>query len=94
MSRLPLFAILTFFSAAGMAALALTQFAIRSLFHVNLTTRIGFLGWLLVEFFAISVAIHTVNIILLDMPFINLPEYPETLKYTFMGWCCLIFWPF
>src|SRR6478609_11871458 len=39
----PLFVILTFFCAAGMAALALTQFAIRSLFHVELTTRIGFL---------------------------------------------------
>src|SRR4051812_31990298 len=80
----PLFVILTFFSVAGMAALALTQFAIRSLFRVTLTTRISFLKWLLVEFFFISVAIHSVNIYLLDLPFINLPEYLITLKYTLM----------
>ncbi len=82
--KAPLFVILTFFSGAGMAALALTQFAIRSLFNVNLTTRISFLGWLVVEFFFISVAIHTVNIFLLDLPFINLSEYLDTLKYTLM----------
>lgn len=81
----PLFLILTFFSAAGMAALALSQFAIRALFPVNLTTRISFLAWLIVEFFFISVAIHTVNTYLLELPFINLPEYIVTLKYTFMA---------
>jgi len=82
--KAPLFVILTFFAAAGMAALALTQFAIRALFKVTLTTRISFLGWLFVEFFFISLAVHTVNIILLDLPFINLPEYLDTLKYTLM----------
>lgn len=80
----PLFAILTFFSVAGTAALALTQFAFRSLFRVTLTTRISFLGWLLVEFFFISLAIHIVNTYLLELPFINLPEYLITLKYTLM----------
>jgi hypothetical protein len=80
----PLFAILTFFPAAGMAALALTQFVVRSLFRVELTTRISFFGWLLVEFFFISVAVHTVNIILLKLPFFNLHEYLDTLKYTLM----------
>ena len=80
----PLFAILTFFCAAGMAALALTQFVIRSLFRVELTTRIGFFAWLLVEFFFISVAVHTVNIILLQLSFFNLHEYLDTLKYTLM----------
>lgn len=82
--KAPMFAILTFFAAAGMAALALTQFVIRALFRVELTTRIGFFAWLLVEFFFISVAVHTVNIILLQLPFINLPEYLVTLKYTLM----------
>jgi DNA-binding LytR/AlgR family response regulator len=79
-----MFVILTFFSAAGMAALALTQLAFRSLFNVTLTTRINFFGWLLVEFFFISLAMHAVNVYLLDLPFINLPEYLETLKYTLM----------
>ncbi|MBL0745633.1 LytR/AlgR family response regulator transcription factor [Chryseolinea lacunae] len=82
--KAPMFAILTFFSAAGMAALALTQFVFRALFRVELTTRIGFFAWLLLEFFFISVAVHTVNIILLQLPFINLPEYLVTLKYTLM----------
>jgi len=80
----PLFAILSFFPVAGMAALALTQFAIRSLFKVTLTTRISFFKWLLIEFFFITLAIHTVNIYLLDLPFINLTEYLATLKYTSM----------
>ena len=82
--KTPLFVILTFFSAAGMAALALTQFAFRSLFKIELTTRIGFLGWLLLEFFIISLVMHSVNIYLLDLAFINLPEYLITLKYTLM----------
>jgi hypothetical protein len=38
----PLFFIITFFSAAGIAALALSQFALRPLFNIQLTTRIGF----------------------------------------------------
>ncbi len=80
----PLFIILTFFSAAGMAALALTQFAFRSLFKIELTTRIGFLGWLLVEFFIISMVMHMVNTYFLNLPIINLPEYLVTLKYTLM----------
>jgi len=81
----PLFVILTFFSAAGMAALALSQFAFRSLFRVDLTTRISFLKWLFVEFLCISFAMHTVNVYLLDLPFINLPEYLVTLKYTLLA---------
>lgn len=83
-AKTPLFIILTFFSAAGMAAIALTQFAFRALFKVELTTRIGFLGWLLVEFFVISIAMHTVNVFFLSLPFINIPEYLVTLKYTLM----------
>lgn len=82
--KAPLFLILTFFPVAGMAALALTQFAFRSWFRIDLTTRGNFLGWLLVEFFCISIAVHTVNIYLLELPFINLPEYLVTLKYTLM----------
>lgn len=82
--RAPLFVILSFFPLAGMAALVLSQFAFRSWFKVKLTTRMSFFGWLLVEFFFISIAIHTVNIILLELPFINIPEYLVTLKYTLM----------
>ena len=82
--RAPLFVILSFFPVAGMAAVALSQFAFRSWFNVNLTTRMSFFGWLLIEFFVISIAIHTVNILLLDLPFINLPEYLVTLKYTLL----------
>jgi hypothetical protein len=82
--RTPLFVILTFFSAAGMAALALSQLAFRSLFNITLTTRISFMGWLVVEFIFISIAIHTANIFLLGLSFFNLPEYLETLKYTLM----------
>ena len=80
----PLFIILSFFPLAGMAALALSQFAFRSWFKANLATRISFLGWLLVEFFIISIAIHTVNVTLLKLPFINIPEYLVTLKYTLL----------
>lgn len=82
--RTPLFIILTFFSTAGMAALALSQLAIRSIFNITLTTRMGFIGWLIIEFFLISIAIHTVNIVLLNMSFFDLHEYLVTLKYTLM----------
>lgn len=80
----PMFVILTFFAVAGTAALALSQFAVRSLIQVNDTTRLGFIGWLLVEFFIISVAIHSVNIYLLEVSFFNGREYLLTLKYTLM----------
>lgn len=80
----PLFFILTFFSAAGMAALALTQFAVRSLFKVQLTTRIGFLAWLLLEFFIISVAVHIVNFMITHHPIGDFNEYLQTLKYTLL----------
>src|SRR5579864_1529505 len=80
----PLFFIITFFSAAGMAALALTQFAARSLFKIQLTTRISFLGWLLLEFFIISVAMHGVNFMITHHPIDDFSEYLETLKHTFL----------
>lgn len=80
--KTPLFIILTFFSAAGMAALALSQFAIRSLFKVEYTSRANYMLWLLVEFFLITIAMHCVNVFFLKVPFINLPEYLLTLKYT------------
>lgn len=83
-AKAPLYIIFTFFSAAGMAALALTQFALRAIFKVKLTTRIVFFGWLLVEFFFISVAMHAVNITILNLSFFNIPEYFVTLKYTLM----------
>jgi hypothetical protein len=81
--KTPLFIILTFFSAAGMAALALSQFAIRSLFKIQYTTRGNYLLWLLVEFFLLSLAMHSVNVFFLELPFINLTEYLLTIKYTF-----------
>lgn len=80
--KTPLFIILTFFSAAGMAALALSQFAVRMLFKIEYTTRGNYLLWLLVEFFLLSLAMHSVNVFFLEVPFINLPEYLLTLKYT------------
>ena len=80
----PLFLVLTFFSIAGMAALFLSQFAFRALFKIELTTRIGFLMWLVVDILFISLAIHTVDIMLLDLPFFNLSEYLENLKHTLL----------
>lgn len=80
----PMFVILTFFAVAGTAALALSQFAIRSVIKLKDTTRIGFIVWLLVEFFIISIAIHSVNVYLLELSFFNVPEYFITLKYTLM----------
>lgn len=80
----PLFVIFTFFSVAGMAALALSQFAFRGLFNVRMATRIGFFAWLLVDFFFISLAIHTVDILLLDLPFFSVSEYLENLKHTLL----------
>lgn len=80
--RTPLFIILTFFSAAGMAALALSQFAVRWIFNVQLTTWISFLGWTLLEFFLIALAIHTVDVYLLDLSFFDLREFWLNLKHT------------
>ena len=80
----PLYLILAFFSLAGMAALVLTQFVLRGLFNLRLTTRIGFAAWLLVDFFFISLAVHTVDILLLNLPFFDLAEYVENLKHTFL----------
>jgi len=82
--RTPLYVILTFFSAAGMAALALSQLAIRSIFNIALTTRFSFLGWLIIEFIIISIAIHCVNITLLGLSLFDFHEYLVTLKYTLM----------
>ena len=80
----PLYIILIFFNIAGIAALVLTQFALRGLFKLQLTTRIGFIAWLLVDFFFISLAVHTVDILLLKLPFFDLAEYVENLKHTFL----------
>lgn len=79
-----LFIIITFLSAAGMAALALSQFAIRSLFHIQLTTRIGFFAWLLLDFFLTSLATHGVNAIFTGHPLLDGAEYLLTLKYTLL----------
>lgn len=81
-AKTPLFVIITFFSTAGMAALALTQFAIRSLFKIKLTTRISFLGWTLFEFLLISFVAHIINFIFTHHPFFDYSEYFETLLYT------------
>ncbi len=82
--KTPMFFIITFFSAAGMAALALSQFAIRSLFKIRLTTRVGFLTWLILDFFLISLATQGVNSIFTERSFFDLIEYLLTLKYTLL----------
>ncbi len=80
--KAPLYIIITFFSAAGMAALALTQFAFRSLFKIKIATRGGFLAWLLLDFFVISLAMLGVNSVFTEHSFFELDEYLVTLKYT------------
>ncbi|HCW08706.1 MAG TPA: hypothetical protein DGG95_15210, partial [Cytophagales bacterium] len=80
----PLFVIITFFSATGMAALALSQFAFRALFKIELTTRISFLLWTLFEFFIISIAAHFINFIFTHHPLFDFNEYLETITYTFL----------
>jgi len=80
----PLFVVLTFFPLAGMLALSLTQFVLRRLFNVQLATRGSFAGWMLVDFFVISIAVHTVDILLLNMPFLTLSEYLDNLKHTLL----------
>jgi DNA-binding LytR/AlgR family response regulator len=65
-----------------MVALALTQFVFRWLFNLQLTTRIGFLAWLLVDIFFISIAVHTVDILFLGLSFFDFSEYLENLKHT------------
>jgi len=79
-----LFLILTSFSAAGMAALAVTQFVIRTLLGIQLTTRIRFALWLFLEFFLISIAVHVVNHLVTKHPLLDLHEYLQTLKYTLL----------
>lgn len=80
----PLPAILTFFICAGMAALALTQFALRPLFKIKSITRIGFISWFFLEYLLISLAAHSINIYLLDVSFYNGAEFVATLKYTLL----------
>jgi DNA-binding LytR/AlgR family response regulator len=77
-----LFIIVTFFSVAGMAALIFTQFAIRSLFRINLTTRARFFFWLLFEFFFLSIVMHVANHIITKHPLTDVVEYFQTLKHT------------
>jgi len=80
----PLFIVLASFSLAGMAGLAFSQFILRRWFNFQLNTRIEFLTWLLVDFFFISLAIHTVDILVLSLSFFNLHEYLENLMHTFL----------
>jgi len=78
----PISIIFAFFTIAGMVALSLTQFAFRSLFNVKLTTRLSFLMWSFVEFFFIALAIHTVDVIMLDLYFFDVNEFFLNLKHT------------
>ena len=78
----PISIIFTFFTIAGMVALSLTQFAFRSLFNVKLTTRLSFLMWSFVEFFFIALAIHAVDVIMLDLYFFDVNEFLLNLKHT------------
>ncbi|MBS1952230.1 MAG: LytTR family transcriptional regulator [Bacteroidetes bacterium] len=80
--KAPLYIIITFFSAAGVAALALTQFGIRSLFKIKDVTRGGFIAWLALDLFAISLAMLAVNSIFTEHSFFEWDEYLITLKYT------------
>ena len=78
----PLFFILTFSSAAGMAALALTQFAIRSLFRIQLTTRIIFFSLKVMlgirKWVRVSIKVYVVRVMVL-MPAAMYPEYTGAL---------------
>ena len=78
----PISIIFAFFTIAGMVALSLTQFAFRSLFNVNLTTRLSFLMWSFVEFFFIALAVHMVDVIMLDLSFFDVNEFFLNLKHT------------
>jgi hypothetical protein len=80
--KTPLFIIITFFSAAGMAALALTQFAFRSLLKIKSITRGGFSVWLVLDLFVISLAMLAVNSVFTEHSFFELDEYLITLRYT------------
>jgi DNA-binding LytR/AlgR family response regulator len=79
-----LFFTLTFFSAAGTTVLALTQFVIRSLLNIQLTSRVRFIFWVFFEFFLISIAVHAVNHIITKHHFLDVTEYLQTLKYTLL----------
>jgi DNA-binding LytR/AlgR family response regulator len=78
----PISIIFAFFTIAGMVALSLTQFAFRALFNVNLTTRLSFLMWSFVEFFFIALAVHMVDVIMLDLSFFDVNEFFLNLKHT------------
>src|SRR5688572_9031641 len=80
--KAPLFIVLTFFSAAGMGALALSQFTIRSIFNINLPTWLSFLGWSFVEFIFIGMAIHAVDIVILDKGLFDINEFFQNQKHT------------
>jgi len=79
-----LFIIITFFSVVGMATLVLTQFAIRSLFRIKLSTRASFFFWLLFEFFLLSIVMHVANHIITKHPISDVAEYFQTLKHTLL----------
>lgn len=83
-SDVSLFIIITIFSLAGMATLVVTQFAIRPLFRINLTTRISFFFWLLFEFFLLSIVMHLANHVITRHSISDVAEYFETLKHTLL----------
>ena len=83
-SNVSLFIIITFFTLAGMAALVVTQFAIRPLFRIELTTRASFFFWLLFEFFLLSVVMHLANHVITKHSLSDMTEYFETLKHTLL----------
>ena len=83
-SDISLFIIITFFSVAGMAALVLTQFAIRPLFRIDLTTRASFFFWLLFEFFLLSIVMHVANHVITKHPISDVAEFFQTLKHTLL----------
>ncbi len=82
--NMSLFFILTFFSVAGMTALVLTQFVVRPLLQIQIITHVSFIFWLFFEFFLISIAVHTVNHLITQHPFLDVTEYLQTLKYTLL----------
>ncbi|MBS1557396.1 MAG: LytTR family transcriptional regulator [Bacteroidetes bacterium] len=83
-SNKPIYSILLFFSAAGLAAIMVTQLALRSFFNGYASTRLSFFAWMTVDYIVIALAAHTTNHFITNDPLFDLTELTKTLGNTFL----------
>lgn len=83
-SNKPIYSILLFFSAAGLAAIMVTQLALRSFFKGYASTRLSFFAWMTVDYIVIALAAHTTNHFITNDPLFDWAELTKTMGNTFL----------